>query len=217
MTTADKLLTPKQLLRKASSKISAVAFLTAYQTHLRLNYQGSQEILDQYEAGKLLPTPTLLAIKQVVQAHIAENFLKKNAAAISKFESEKDKPKSGAAGSGKYACQFFIKKVDERTGEMKIELFSNAEGKNTFRVSLYQQAMGLIDRRQNEMNDSVYGRIVSVENGKEIVSIIPRGDSIARINKKKGSAFTKNTSSGMSKPLKSYPRARNDRFSFSRG
>ena len=216
---ADKPLTPKKLIRKASSKISAAAFIDAYRTHIRTNFPGAIDLLDQYESGGLLPTPTLQAIKQVIEAHIAEGARKKDQAAIAKFEANKDKPQAvkGSSGSGKYSVQFFIKSVNERTGDAIIELYYNKAGIHTFREDLYQKALGLVDRKQNDMSQSVYARIVSIENGKEMASVIPRAESIARINKVGRKPAMRNAATGNSKPQKNYPRARNDHFSVSRG
>lgn len=217
---SEKALTHKQLIRKASSKVSAKAFLDAHSAYVRATYPEAGPVLEQFEAGSLLPSPTLDAIKVIIQNHIILALQAKNAKMIESFEADKDKPAkapSGTRGAGRYTVQFFVKVTNERTGESTIERFVNDDGTHSFLVPMYQDAMHLVDRKQNEMMDAVYASISSIENGKVMTTAIPRADSVARANKKGASPAMRKSSTGMSKPMKSYARARNDTCSFSRG
>lgn len=219
-TMSEKPLTHKQLIKKASSKISATAFLDSYAAHVRETYPEAIEVLDMVSSGTLLPTPALDAIKQIVQAHVVLGLQKKNQSVIEKFESNQDKPKrvaSGTVGSGRYTIQFFVKVTNERTEVSSIELYTDKDGHNTFKAMMYQDAERLVDRRQNEMMNAVYAVISSDENGKALPIVIPRADSVARANKRGKGPSVRNAGTGMSKPLTSYMSVHNDTCSFSRG
>lgn len=203
-----------------SSRISASAFLDAYTNYLRETYPDSISVLDMFSSGKLLPTPTVQAITRIVQTHLALNLQKKNQETINKFEADKEKPSkgpSGMNGSGRYSVQFYIKVVNERTQEASIEVYTDKDGNHTFLADMFQNANHLVDRRQNEMMNSVYAVITSMENGKALSIIIPRADSVARANRKGKGPAVRNTGSSNSKPFQNYMRARNDTCSFSRG
>ncbi len=215
----DKTLTHKQLIRKASSKVSAKAFLDSYQAHIRTTYPESTEILDNVMNGSLLPTPALDAIKKIVQAHVVLGLQKKNAETIAKHEASKDKPQKqgGTLGSGRYSIQFFVKQTNERTSESTIEVYQDKDGNDIFAQEKYQDAERFVDRRQNEMTHAVYAVITSEENGKPLPIVIPRADSVARANKKSKGPAVRNAGTGQSKPFQNYMRAKNDTCSFSRG
>lgn len=209
----------KQLLRKMSSRISASAFLDAYKVHIAESYPESHTVLSQYNAGQLLPTPTLEALKQVIQTHITLNLQKKNKNLIEKFEEKKDKPakkSDGISGNGRYFCRFFVKVPSERNYDEVIQ-YINEDGYHTFCKDLYQDASRFIDRHQNEMENAIYATITSIENGKELTTVIPRSDSVARVMQKRGGPASRNRGIGLSKSMASYMRAKNDTCSFSRG
>ena len=193
----------KALLRKASSKTTAMSFLLGYEEDLRAKYPETHAILDQFNARTLLPTPTLEAIKQIIQAHVAEGLRKKNDKIIEDHENKTDKPakRSGVSGTGRYSCKFFVKVINERTDEFVIQLYHDKDDNHSFQAGLYQDAMRLVDNRQDKLESCVYATISSIENGKEMTTVIPRADSVARIMKKNNGPVVRRKSTGMSKPL----------------
>lgn len=216
----EKPLSGKQLLRKASSKIAASAFLESYQEHIRENYPEAVEALDKWSAGKSAPGPTVETIKNVVATHLLEAMKRKAnediEKAIARGNGRAAKSSSGESGTGRYACQFFVKNTIERTSESNIDLYTDKDGIHTFYVDTYQDAQNLVDRKQCDMTHAVHATITN-KVGKEITTIIRRDDSIARRMKQPKGPAVLNRGTGLSKSLKSFMSCKQDTASFSRG
>ncbi len=213
----DKVLSDKQLLRKASSKIAATAFLAQYQAHLRENFPETTELLDRYTKGEALPTPTVEVIKNVVAAHILENMKRSAEEAIAKAGARSATPKkSGSTGSGKYAIQFFVKNVTERTGESSVDLYTDENAVHTHYAETYNAAERMVDRKQSNLMHAVYAEIVN-KVGVKIKTTISRDDSLSRFMKQRKGPACRDRGQGLGASMKPVMSCKQDTCSYSRG
>lgn len=214
----DKVLSDKQLLRKASSKIAAAAFLAQYQEHIRENFPETTDLLDRYTKGEAMPTPTVEVIKNVVAAHILENMKKTAEEAIAKaiHSSKAPKKKSGTTGSGRYAIQFFVKNVTERTGEASIDLYSDENAVHTHHAETFHAAQNIVDRKLSNLMHSVYAEIVN-KFGIVIKTTITRDDALSRYMKQRKGPACRDRGQGLGASMKPVMSCKQDTSSFSRG
>lgn len=212
----------KQFVRKASARISAIAFLESYEAHIRTNYPDAVVALDMYREGKLLPTPALEFVKQVAAKHILQGMINKAGESIKKHTSASArKSKSGSTrtssiGQGKYYCQIFVKMVNERTRETSIEVFVDHNGHDTFRADTYSAAERIVDRKQTDVIHAQYATVSQeLPSGKVLTTNISRDDSIARFLKAPRGPVCK--VKPQSAPLKQTMSVHNYVATFSRG
>ncbi len=196
----SKPLSDKQLLRKASSKITATDFLETYSEHIRATYPAAVPILDKLAAGEYLPTPTLEMLKHVIFASVLEGA--KKAGAEARVREEKPaKTRTGITGTGKYVCQIFVGG----------ELLTDKNGMHTFNVDLFQDAERLVDRKMVDIASDSFATITSGD----ITTKVSRDDSLSRFFRERKGAVCKVKPT--SAPLKNTMSCHQDTASFSHG
>lgn len=212
----NKPMSDKQFIRKASSRISADAFLDAYEAHIRETYPESVETVNQYRSGQMNPTQALDFVKEVAKQHMLAMMVTRAEESIRKSQTNKtEKAKSGIIGTGNCTCQLFVKETCERTGEFKIVLWVDHNGNHTFRAASYQDALRLVDRKQVDLSTSQYATIVMDVGGKPMTTRVERLDSMARFFKSRPGPVCKVRP--QSAPLKQKMSVHNYVASFSRG
>lgn len=185
----EKPISDKQFVRKASSaRVSAMAFLDAYEEHIRATYPGAVVAIDLYRKGEMLPTPALEFVKQVAGQHILEGMVNRAEESIKKSQERTEKKpsgsRSGSVGQGKYTCQLFCKVTNERTGESITELWTDHNGHHTFRAEVFQDALRLVDRKQVDLGNGQYATISQeLPGGKILTTNVSRDDSVGRVLK----------------------------------
>lgn len=226
---------------KLSGKTTAEGFLSAHMGFLQ-NHTFLAPILESYENGEMLPTPTIQACQQVLFDHmVASDAAKAKAATDEKAKRmstvirKGDKVIKSSVPDKEYTITLMVKVYDREGKNMQIMVgsverkkFREVE-KNGVKVlepyteitpavwgaETFNEASRLADRRLFDRGDSVYAEIVNTQ-GVPIKTTIQRDDAIARTMKQpKGPASRVKGSS--TKTLKWVGKAKNDRASFSRG
>lgn len=226
---------------KLSGKTTAEGFLSAHRDFL-LNHTFLAPVLEAYDNGEMLPTPTIQACQQVLFDHmVASDAAKAKAATDAKAAKANtvirkgDKVIKSSVPSKEYTVTLMVKVYDRNGENVKIEV-GTVERKKFREVKkagqtilepyteitpavwgaeTFNEASRLADRRLFDRGDSVYAEIVNTQ-GVPIKTTIQRDDAIARTMKQpKGPASRVKGSS--TKTLKWVGKAKNDRSSFSRG
>lgn len=215
----NKPLSDKQFSRKLNSSQGVVdGFLSAYEGLIRERFPSAIVALEQYQQGEMTTHQAVDFVKKVVHTHLVQSQINKAEEDILRRQEQKPTAtsKSGSVGQGKYAIQFFVKMIDERTGNAQIELWTDATGHHTFRAELYQDAMRLVDNRLYKLATGLHATVSQgLNNGRTLTSRIERDEAISRVLKAPRSAVSK--SKPQSAPLKNFMSCHNDRSSFSRG
>ena len=195
---AQKTMTLKGFVRKATLAKSAIGFLDAQKEFIRQHSFLAPTLAD-YEGGKVAATAALNVIRDIAFAHMVDADIEKARARGAREPKEKA-PKS-------YTVVLFHKE-----GSRIVD--GESKGFDTL-----QEADGWADRKLFADASTVHAEILTPMMGKNNQAIkftIMRQDAIARILKAKKGPMMKNSSS-RSGSLSFKPRAKNDTCHFSRG
>lgn len=193
---------------KLSAKKTSEGYLSAYRNFL--DKQGYLDpLLEAYDRGEILPTPTFQSIQQLLMASLIEAEVKKAQETIAKnIEDFQKKPKDANGNivsgipSGNYLISLMVKKYDD-SGELvgtelgTIESWHLREVENEkgelveekykverpaiFSEDLYSKAQSKADRELFKREDSVFAVIENTGGEKRIETRVHRDDSIARL------------------------------------
>lgn len=177
---------------KLSGKTTAEGFLEAHMMFLR-NHTFLDQLLDAYQEGKILPTPTLQAIQSALMTHMLESERLKEE---EKLSSREDTPKRGGRKSKSdglvdesethkkaYTITVTVKEYD------RAEIASLKEGE-TWETDTYNQAQTSTDRYLAQNADTVYATITN-NLGVPVTTTVQRDDAIARFFKGKKGAVSR--------------------------
>jgi len=181
--------TLKNFVTQASSAKSAMGFLKAKGEFIR-QYSFLATILDSYERGEVLASPTLKAITDIAFKHMLNADI------------EKAKERGAKTESVPRVSKAYLVSIFDNEG--------NVIEDKTF--DLFQECQGWADRRMFENAECSHANI----EGHRVMTKVSRQDSIARVLQyKRGSVMKQNASK--TSALSFRPTVKEDRAYFSRG
>jgi hypothetical protein len=202
----DKPMTEKAWLRKASGKVSAVAFIAASREFLQTGELAplTSPILIQVDTGSLMPTPALESLSQVVLAHFIASEARK---AEDKIAASQEREESSVKN-------WMVTIFDSR-GVIQTRVNDKGETVDLCEsFDLCQRASEWGDRRLFDGGSDWTAVVEHVTLA--VRTITERGDAIARIMKAKRGPVSKKVGSRDSR-LSFGVKAVQSRASFSHG
>lgn len=178
---------------KLSGRTTAEGFLDAHMMFLR-NHTFLDPILDAYDGGRLLPTPTLQALQSALLTHMLESERVKGEEKLaSREESAPKKRKGGSKSDGladesethskAYTITVTVKEYDRAD-------FATLKEGESWEADTFNQAQTSVDRYLAQNGDTVYATITN-NLGVPVTTTVQRDDAIARFFKGKKGAVSR--------------------------